>query len=71
MEVILVIDLNKLIKVTQNIQSKNMPSFLEFPGIKVLVARWAAVSSLHNDNNNKVVAIQSFVHHQSVSELFY
>ena len=41
MEVILVIDLNKLIKETQNIQSKNMPSFLEFPGIKVLVARWA------------------------------
>ena len=41
MEVILVVDLNKLIKMTQNIQSKNMPSFLEFPGIKVLVARWA------------------------------
>ena len=57
MEVILVIDLNKLIKMTQNIQSKNVPSFLEFPGIKVLVARWAAVSSLHNDNNNKVVDI--------------
>ena len=39
MEVILVVDLNKLIKMTQNIQNKNVPSFLEFPGIKVLVAR--------------------------------
>ena len=39
MEIIMVIDLKKLIKVTQNIHIKKMASFLEFPGIKVLVTR--------------------------------